>query len=184
MPAHSPYRQTHTSSFSCRRSSLTSFGFRGWRRKVTKVGRFRAQPNLPSRSARGGAHDRSPSPRWAATGAILNDQIVCVMPESRHVYGSTLSAPFGASEESWVDSLPPWRDLHIARAGARSQSCYGAGLPMKYRLLRTPTDGPRIVAIPGKKTTRSDSSWLAGTRHPGASSSGNSGTGQTNFGSF
>ena len=34
-------------------------------------------------------------------------------------------------------------DLHIARSSARSQSCYGAVLPMKYRLLRTPTDGPR-----------------------------------------
>ena len=30
------YRQTHTSSFSCSRSSLTSFGFRGWRRESHK----------------------------------------------------------------------------------------------------------------------------------------------------
>jgi hypothetical protein len=40
---------------------------------------------------------------------------------------------------------------------------------MKYRLLRTPTDGHRIVVIHRKQTTRSDSSYHAGRRHPGAS---------------
>jgi hypothetical protein len=49
MPAHSSYRQTHTSSFSRRRPSLTSVGFRGGRRegKVRKIDRFRAQPAGP-----------------------------------------------------------------------------------------------------------------------------------------
>jgi hypothetical protein len=50
----------------------------------------------------------------------------------------------------------------------------GAVLPTKCGLLRTPTDGHRIVAIHRKKTTRSDSSQHAGTRHSGASLSGNS----------